>query len=160
MRARVDSPSGWWRTRNGPVTRSRWQDRIDGSAPVREIVTPNIAPWLAVRDAQAAVDFYGAAFGAGVLYRLDGDTVTIAVARLAIGSAEFWVQDDADASPEGRRAPPVRLILSVEDPDAVFDQAVAAGAAIVAPIHEEYGWRSGRVTDPFGHDWEISRQLT
>jgi len=95
-----------------------------------------------------------------VRYRLDGDTGTIAVARLAIGSAEFWVQDDADAGPDGRGAPPVRLILSVEDPDAVFDQAVAAGAAIVAPIHDEYGWRTGRVQDPFGHDWEISKQLT
>jgi PhnB protein len=42
----------------------------------------------------------------------------------------------------------------------VFEQAVRAGAAVVAPIHDEYGWRTGRVTDPFGHDWEMSKQLT
>jgi PhnB protein len=113
-----------------------------------------------VSDAKRALDFYKAAFGAVVRYRLDGDNGTIAVAQLAIGSADFWVQDDVDASPKGRGAPAVRLILSVDDPDAVFEQAVGAGAAIVAPIHEEYGWRTGRVTDPFGHDWEMSKQLT
>jgi len=52
------------------------------------------------------------------------------------------------------------MILSVDDPDSVFEQAIRAGAAVVAPVHEEYGWRSGRVTDPFGHDWEMSKQLS
>ncbi len=122
--------------------------------------TPSLAPWLAVSDGQKAVAFYKAAFGAVERYRLEGDKATIAVAQLAIGSASFWVQDDVDASPEGQGAPSVRLILSVDDPDRVFDQAVAAGAAVVASIHEEYGWRTGRVMDPFGHDWEISKQLT
>ena len=52
------------------------------------------------------------------------------------------------------------MILSVDDPDAAFDRAIAAGAAAVAAVSEEYRWRTGRVTDPFGHDREISRQLT
>ena len=51
------------------------------------------------------------------------------------------------------------MILSVDDPDSVFAQAVAAGAAVVAPMHEGYGWRAGRITDPFGHEWEMSKQL-
>ena len=51
------------------------------------------------------------------------------------------------------------MILSIDDPDTIFDRAVAAGAAVVAPMHEAYGWRTGRVTDPFGHDWEMSKQL-
>jgi PhnB protein len=121
--------------------------------------TPSLAPWLAVRDAQKAVDFYTVAFGAVERYRLDGDQGTIAVAQLSIGAADFWVQDDPDARMEGRGTSPVRLILSVDDPDAVFARAVSAGAAVVASIHEEYGWRTGRVADPFGHDWEISKQL-
>ena len=50
------------------------------------------------------------------------------------------------------------MVLSVEDPDAMFDRSVEAGAVIVAGVHEEHGWRTGRITDPFGHDWEISRQ--
>ena len=119
----------------------------------------NIAPWLAVRDAQRATDFYKAAFGAVEVYRLDGDEGTIAVAQLSIEGSVFWIQDDADASPERRGRGLVRMILSVDDPDTIFDRAVAAGAAVVAPMHEEYGWRTGRVTDPFGHDWEMSKQL-
>src|SRR2546425_9279178 len=121
--------------------------------------TPSIAPWLAVGDATRAVDYYRAAFGAIEIYRLAGDDGTIEVAQLSIGGVVCWVQKDADASPVGRAAGSIRLILSVDDPDSVFDRAVAAGAAIKAAIHEEYGWRTGRVADPFGYDWEMSKQL-
>jgi PhnB protein len=120
----------------------------------------SIAPWLAVRDAQRAVDFYAAAFGAAESYRLEGDDGSLQVAQLSVDGAVFWVQNDDDASPMTGAAGRVRMILSVEDPDAVFDQAVAAGAAVVGPVSEAFGWRTGRITDPFGHDWEISRQLS
>jgi len=119
-----------------------------------------IAPWLAVSDARRAVEFYRAGFGAVELYRLDGDDGRPVVAQLSVGGAVFWVQDDVDGSPEAEGAGSVRMILSVEDPDPLFDQAVAAGAAVVAAVHEEHGWRTGRITDPFGHDWEIGGQLT
>jgi PhnB protein len=122
--------------------------------------SPSIAPWLAVGDAQKAVEYYKAAFSAVELYRLPADDGSLAVAQLSVGGAVFWVQNDSNASPVGRGTGSVRMILSVDDPDSVFKQAVAAGAAVVAPIHEEYGWRTGRVTDPFGHDWEMSKQLT
>jgi PhnB protein len=122
--------------------------------------SPSIAPWLAVGDAQKAVEYYKAAFSAVELYRLPADDGSLAVAQLSVGGAVFWVQNDSKASPVGRGTGSVRMILSVDDPDSVFKQAVAAGAAVVAPIHEEYGWRTGRVTDPFGHDWEMSKQLT
>ena|ERR1700694_1670064 len=120
---------------------------------------PSIAPWLAVSDAQKAVDYYKVAFGAVELYRLPADDGSLAVAQLSVGGAVFWVQADSSARPE-RGARSVRMILSVDDPDSVFEQAIRAGAAVVAPVHEEYGWRSGRVTDPFGHDWEMSKQLS
>ncbi len=120
---------------------------------------PNIAPWLTVRDAQKAVDYYQAAFGALELYRLPADDGSLAVVQLSVGGALFWVQADSNASPSGARTGAVRMILSVDDPDAVFERAVAAGAAVVAAIHEDYGWRTGRVTDPFGFDWEMSKQL-
>jgi PhnB protein len=119
-----------------------------------------IAPWLTVSDAQKAVDFYTAAFGAVEAYRLEGGDGKLAVAQLAVDGAAFWVQEDSEASPEALGSGSVRMILSVEDPDSAFDQAVAAGATQVAPVSEEFGWRTGRVTDPFGHDWELSRQLT
>ena len=121
--------------------------------------TAKIAPWLSVADATRAVEYYKAAFGAVELYRLPADDGSLAVAQLSVGGAVFWVQNDSNASPAGRGAGSVRMILSVDDPDFVFERAVGAGAVVVAPIHEDYGWRTGRVTDPFGHDWEMSKQL-
>jgi PhnB protein len=122
--------------------------------------TTTIAPWLAVRDAQRAVDFYTAAFGAVETYRLEGDDGKLAVAQLAVEDATFWVQEDTEAGPDALGSTSVRMILSVEDPNAAHDRAVEAGAIEVAPVAEAYGWRTGRVTDPFGYDWELSRQLT
>jgi len=119
----------------------------------------NIAQWMTVRDAQKALDYYKAAFGAVELYRLPADDGSLAVAQLSVGGAVFWLQADSNVSPSGAGSGPVRMILSVDDPDALFERAVAAGAAVVAAIHEDYGWRTGRVTDPFGFDWELSKQL-
>jgi len=121
-------------------------------------IEATLAPWLSVDDAQAATDFYSAAFGATEAYRLDDDG-RLAVARLAVGAAEFWVQEDAEAAHERRDLEPIRLILSVDDPDGVYRRAVAAGASVVAPVSEDHGWRTGRIVDPFGHAWEISKQL-
>jgi PhnB protein len=115
----------------------------------------HIAPWFEVSDAQKAVDFYAAAFGAVEAYRYE-DEGRLQVARLSVDGAEFWVQHE----PAARGADgPIRMILSVSDPDPVFDRAVAAGAEVVAPVYEDHGWRIGRVTDPFGLDWEIARPL-
>jgi PhnB protein len=111
-----------------------------------------IAPWLLVDDGARAVAFYRQALGAVERYRLDGDNGQVAVAQLDVDGAEFWVQEES-----GRPRPPARLILTVDDPDAWFARAVTAGATAVATVHEEHGWRTGRVTDPFGHDWELSR---
>lgn len=116
-----------------------------------------IAPWLSVRDAAAAVAFYKAAFGAVERYRLEDGDGTVMVAQLAIGGADLWLQHEPGARSASDDA--IRLIMSVDDPDAVFQQAVAAGATSVAEVHEEHGWRSGRVIDPFGHDWELARPL-
>jgi PhnB protein len=117
-----------------------------------------ISPWLSVKDATAALEFYRTAFAASVLERLEqaGDVV---VAQLAIGDADFWIQADAAASPDALAGLSVRMILTVDDPDAVFAAAVAAGASVVAAIHETHGWRVGRIRDPSGHHWEIGRRL-
>ena len=122
-------------------------------------IEASIAPWLAVRDGAQAVEYYQQALGAVETYRLDGDDGGVAVAQLQIGGATFWVQEDADGSPESGGARPIRIILTVDDPDALFERAIAAGAKQVAPVHEEYGWRTGRVSDPFGHDWEFSKPV-
>lgn len=122
----------------------------------------SIAPLLSVRNGPAAIEFYQAAFGATILHRIDdGDSV---VARLAIERAEFWLADESpehfNFSPETLRGSTVRLILIANDPDTVFDRAVRAGASVVMPVSDQpYGWRVGRIVDPYGHHWEIGKPL-
>ena len=114
----------------------------------------SIEPWVSVPDAGRAVGFYAEAFGANVLERLEGDHGAVDIAQRAGGDSRFWVQHDPGVRPFG-----VRFLLLVSDPDAAFARAVGAGAVEVTSVHEEHGWRTGRVTDPFGWDWELSRQL-
>jgi len=125
-------------------------------------VSTTIAPWLSVRGGARAVEFYKAAFGAEVVYRIEDPDGNL-VARLSVDGAEFWVSDEApehgNVSPESGGGSAVRMILTVADPDAVFAQAVQAGASAVRPVSEGHGWRVGRVTDPFGHPWEIGRPV-
>lgn len=120
-----------------------------------------IEPWLSVADATAAVDHYKAAFGAVELLRHEDDAANVAVAHLSVGGAGFWVQHNDHASAESYSAHSrVRMILTVVDPDSAFACAIAQGATVVAPMEEGYGWRIGRLVDPFGHHWEIGRPLS
>lgn len=123
----------------------------------------SIAPMLSVRRGTRAVDFYKAAFGAEVLYRMDSDNGE-AVAQLSVGGGQFWVADESpkhfNFSPETLGGGSVRMVMVVENPEAAFDRAVDAGATVVWPVTEEYGWRLGRIVDPFGHHWEIGKPLT
>src|SRR5260221_14086747 len=119
--------------------------------PESEPVKTSIAPWLSVSRATEAVDYYKAAFGAVERYRLEDDTGKVVVAQLAIEEADFWLQEDVDSSPEVQDGRSVRMILTVDDPDAVFAQAIAAVATAVPAVSERHGRRIGRVADPFGH---------
>jgi len=128
------------------------------AAPVRTAV----APLLSVRQGARAVEFYKLAFGATEVFRIEDPSGAV-VATLAVDGAEFWVADESpehqNFSPESLGGGTVRMILTVSDPDAMFARAVAAGARVVTAITNAYGWRVGRVTDPFGHHWEIGRPL-
>ena len=132
------------------------------SNPSPETFKRSLAPWLSVRNSAQAVRFYKVAFGAVEVYRLE-DPGGGVVSRLTIGDSDFWVSDESpengNYSPETLNGSTIRLILTVEDPDQVFAQALAAGAAEVSPVSEDFGWRSGRVIDPFGYHWEIGRPL-
>ena len=131
-------------------------------AAAKGSVRCTIAPWLSVRGSATAVEFYKAAFGAAEVFRLEDSSGSV-VARLMVDGAEFWVGEESpehkNFSPETIGGGSVRMILTVADPDAVFARAVDAGATIVVPVKEDYGWRLGRVVDPFGHHWEIGREL-
>jgi len=122
-----------------------------------------IKPTLSVRNGAAAIEFYKKAFKAAVLMQVtspDGDVV----AELSIGSAAFYVADESpeygNFSPESLGGSSVRLGLLVDDPDAVAKQAISAGAREIYPVADQkYGYRLGRIADPFGHHWELYRPL-
>ncbi len=132
-----------------------------GGRPSR--VTTSLRPTLSVRGGARAIDFYKEAFGASELMRVtspDGEVV----AELSIDGARFFVADESppndNCSPETLGGTSVRMALIVDDPDAVASRAVAAGAREVYPVaDQDYGFRLGRVVDPFGHHWEICRPL-
>ncbi|MEO8335445.1 MAG: VOC family protein [bacterium] len=122
----------------------------------------SIAPMLSVRKGARAVEFYKSAFGATEVFRIESPDGAV-VSRLSMAGAEFWVSDESpehgNFSPESLGGGTVRMILTVADPDSVFATALAAGAREIVPVKEEYGWRLGRVVDPFGHHWEIGHPL-
>lgn len=125
--------------------------------------TVTIAPMLSVRNGARAIEFYRAAFGAEVLFRVDGESGAV-VAELSIRGARFWVADESpehfNFSPETLGGGSVRMVMVTGDPDAAFTRAVGAGARVVWPVEDQpYGWRVGRVADPFGHHWEIGKPL-
>jgi len=131
-------------------------------SPSRTDHKTTIAPMLSVRKGAKAVEFYKAAFGARELFLLDnGGSV---VAQLAVGEAEFWLADESpehlNFSPESLGGGTVRMVMVVDNPDAAFERAVEAGASVVQRVTDQpYGWRVGRVVDPFGHHWEIGKPL-
>ncbi|MDB6122769.1 MAG: glyoxalase/bleomycin resistance protein/dioxygenase [Pedosphaera sp.] len=122
----------------------------------------SIAPMLSVRGGARAVEFYKSAFGAIEVFRMEDPSGSV-VSRLSVDGAEFWLADESpehgNFSPETLGGGTVRMILIVPDPDAMFAKALAAGAREVWPVKEEYGWRLGRIVDPFGHHWEIGHPL-
>ena len=117
---------------------------------------------ITVRGCPKAVEFYKSVFGAVEGYRLDRSEGVV-LAQLTVGESRFWISDEAsefsNSSPDTLGGTSARLVLTVSDPDAIFARAIAAGAREVHPVTNKHGHRVGRVLDPFGHQWEISRSL-
>jgi PhnB protein len=137
---------------------------MGNASPSAKNTKTSIAPMLSVRNGAKAVEFYKAAFGAGELFRLDAADGSV-VAQLSVGEAEFWVADESpenkNFSPESLGGGSARMVMVVANPDAVFARAVKAGATVVWPVEDQpYGWRVGRIVDPFGHHWEVGKPLS
>lgn len=118
-----------------------------------------IQPELWVEGAGEALAFYQAAFGATVVHCVgEGNDI---VAQLTIGDASFWVSaadpGSGRFSPADLKGGTSRTLLVVDDPDSMVQTAVAAGAKATSSVDDEHGWRIGRITDPFGHEWEIGK---
>lgn len=119
-----------------------------------------ITPYLIIRDAAKALEFYKKAFGATVVMCMEGQPGKIAHAEIKIGNSMLMLAEEAperDArGPQSFGGSPVGLHLYVDDVDQFFNRAIAAGAVTVQPVQDQfYGDRSGMLTDPFGHAWSI-----
>jgi PhnB protein len=121
----------------------------------------SVTPYLVMKDAARAIDYYKQAFGAVELMRMGGPDGRIGHAEIRIGDSPIML---ADEHPEmGFKGPasyggtPVSLMIYVEDVDTVYPRAIAAGGKELKPLQDQfYGDRSGTLTDPFGHVWTVS----
>jgi PhnB protein len=125
---------------------------------------PGVVPYLSVKGAADAIEFYKKAFGATELMRLPGPDGTLGHAEIKIGNALVMLADEnpdyGNLSPKTLGGSAVRLHMYVEDVDAFFERAVAAGAKVLIPVADQfYGDRSGRLEDPFGHVWLFSTHI-
>ena len=121
-----------------------------------------LTPYLAVNNAEKAIEFYKKAFGAKEVGRLTMPDKSIGHAEIEIGDSKIMLAEEnkkwGNLSPETLRGSPVRLCLYVEDVDKVFANAVREGAKVTGEMEvkdQYYGDRSGSLVDPFGHQWII-----
>lgn len=126
------------------------------------LITTSIAPWLSVKNSIKATNFYKQAFGAEETYRMESTDGL--VVKLSVEGAEFWLsggfEDNDTASNQPLGGDSIRMVLTVADPDTFFARAIKAGATQIFPVGEEYGWKLGRLVDPFGLHWEIGHPLS
>ncbi len=120
-------------------------------------------PYLIVREAAKAIEFYKKAFGATEIMRM-GDGNKIHHAEIKIGTSPIMLGDECvemqALSPATIGNSPVTIMLYVEDVDAVFNKAVAAGATVQRPLADQfYGDRTGGLIDPFGHKWYVATHI-
>jgi PhnB protein len=125
----------------------------------------SLSPYLTVKNASKAIDFYIEAFGAEELYRLvDPGDGRIGHAQINIGPSLVMISDEypdfGSLSPQSLGGSPVKLVLMVDDIESFFKRAIDAGAMELRPVHDEFhGHRSGVITDPFGHIWHIQMKI-
>jgi PhnB protein len=125
----------------------------------------SINPYLVVRNAARAIEFYKKAFSAEERFRMHGpDGKIIMHAELKIGDSVFMLTEESPdmkaLSPESIGGSPVSLYVYVKDVDAIFNRALSEGATELKPVRDQfYGDRSGYLRDPFGHLWSIATHI-
>jgi PhnB protein len=118
-------------------------------------------PYLIVKGAAKAIEFYKQAFGATELERMEMPDGKIAHAEIKIGDSIIMLGDEAPQhgtrSPQSLGGSPCGLYLYVEDVDATFNRAITAGATVTMAVRDQfYGDRNGSLVDPFGHTWYVA----
>ena len=126
---------------------------------------PRVMPYLCCRGAADAIEFYKAVLGATERMRMPGDSPeNIGHAEIEIGTGLVMLADEFPdhgfLSPQTIGGSPVTVHVYVEDADAVFAKAVAAGATVTRPMEDQfYGDRLGQFTDPWGHRWSVASHV-
>jgi len=120
-----------------------------------------VTPYLIIRDASDAIEFYRRAFGAVELLRMDAPGGKIGHAEVKIGDSPIMLADEYPEQgflgPASLGGTAVSILLYVEDVDTLFARAIGAGATMMRPVVDQfYGDRSGTLKDPFGHVWTIA----
>ena len=123
-----------------------------------------VTPYLIVKGAAAAIEFYKSVFGAIEEMRMAGPGGTIMHAEIRIGDSKIMLSEECPQwgtrGPQTLGGSPVGLCLYFPDVDARVAAAVAAGATVTKPVQDQfYGDRSGSVTDPFGHQWTVATHI-
>lgn len=124
-----------------------------------------ITPYLSIRGAAQAIEFYKKAFGVTELFRMNDEKHgRIGHAELQFGTSRFMLADEypeiSSKSPQSYGGTPVTLTVYVENVDEVFNRAVQCGAKVKRPLATQfYGDRTGTVEDPFGHVWHFSQHV-
>lgn len=123
-----------------------------------------VTPYLTVRDAASAIEFYTEAFGAKETFRWADPDGRIRHAEIVIGDSPIMLTEESPehgmGGPQSLGGTPVNIFLYVEDVDALFDRAIAAGATEIRPVEDKpEGDRRGGLTDPFGHVWWIATHI-
>ena len=125
-----------------------------------------VTPYLVIKNASQAIDYYKKVFGAEVVVRMDGPDGKIGHAELKIGDSRIMLADENPSMGQGHTSAttiggsPISIYLYLPDVDKVFDRAVAEGAKVLKPVQDQfYGDRSGFVQDPFGHLWGIATHV-
>lgn len=117
---------------------------------------PRACPYLLIDGATEALDFYTSVLGATERVRMPGPDGTVGHAEIQLGDSIVMLADLAEQSPKAVGGSPVHICVYVEDVDAVFDQALEAGAKTVQPVEDKfYGDRTGGFEDPWGHIWYV-----
>lgn len=124
----------------------------------------SVTPAIIVRGADEAIDFYKRAFGADVVSRMAAPDGSVAHAEIRIGDSTVMLGEENEQwgtrSPLSTGAVTGSLHIYVDDADATFSRAVAAGATVRAPLENAFwGDRYGKITDPFGHEWGIATRV-
>ncbi len=121
-------------------------------------------PYMTVRDAAAALEFYKKAFGAEEMFRLTEPGGRVGHAEFKIGDSPIMISDEypdfGALSPASLGGSPIKMMLYVPDCDAAVKRAVAAGATVLRqPADQFYGDRTAMVADPFGHGWYLQTRI-